>query len=138
MNKAPKWFVPVAVLALIWNLIGCAAFYMDLTITPEQIAGMDAASQALYAHRPAWSMAAYGIAVILGALGSLGLVLRKRWSMPLLVLSLIGVIVMDFALFVMSGVRMAPLVYAMQIFVLLIALGLVLMSNTGIKRQWLN
>ena len=30
MNAAPKWFVPVAILAVLWNLLGCVAFAGDL------------------------------------------------------------------------------------------------------------
>jgi hypothetical protein len=33
MNKAPKWFSVVSVLALVWNLIGCAAFAMDMAMS---------------------------------------------------------------------------------------------------------
>ncbi|QQS41390.1 MAG: hypothetical protein IPM63_00090 [Acidobacteriota bacterium] len=93
MNKAPKWFVPVAVVALIWNLLGCVAYLFDVMMSPEDIANLSAAEQALYASRPAWAVAATAVAVWFGALGCVGLVLKKRWSLPVLALSLAGVIV---------------------------------------------
>jgi len=40
MNTTPKWFVPVAVVALLWNLIGCWAYLQDVMVTPEQLAKM--------------------------------------------------------------------------------------------------
>ena len=38
MNKSPLWFKIVAVVALIWNLLGAIAVIMNFTITPEAIA----------------------------------------------------------------------------------------------------
>ena len=38
MNAAPKWFVPVAILAVLWNLLGCVAFAGDLMLTADDVA----------------------------------------------------------------------------------------------------
>ena len=38
MTPMPKWFRPVAVIALLWNLLGCFAYLMDVTMKPEDIA----------------------------------------------------------------------------------------------------
>lgn len=139
MNNAPKWFVPVAVVALIWNLLGCAAYLFDVMMSPEDIANLSAADQALYASRPTWSVAATAVAVWFGALGCVGLVLKKRWSLPVLALSLAGVIVQDISIFVLSGAAAlaGPVVFVMQGIVLLVSIGLVFMSFRGIKNGWL-
>ena len=62
-EQAPKWFLPVAIAALLWNLLGCAAYLSNVMLTPEAVARMSAAQQAMYAARPAWSVAATAIAV---------------------------------------------------------------------------
>lgn len=36
--KAPTWFWVIAVVALIWNLLGVAAYIMDVTMSAEDIA----------------------------------------------------------------------------------------------------
>ena len=140
MSNTPKWFVPVAVVALIWNALGCVAYLYDVTVTPEDIAKMDAAQQALYAARPAWSVSATAVAVWFGALGCVGLIMRKRWSFPVLLISLAGVIVQDVALFVLSGAGAlaGPVVYVLQGLVLVVAILLVFMSRYGIKQGWVN
>ena len=102
MSTSPKWFRPVAVVALLWNLLGCAAYLVDVSLSPEQIAKLTPEQQALYASRPAWAVAATAIAVWFGAAGSLGLVLKKAWATWLLVLSLAGVVAQDLWLFVLS------------------------------------
>ena len=140
MQPAPKWFKPVAIVALLWNAIGCAAFVSDVRMTPEALAQLSAVQQALYASRPTWFVIAYALAVWGGAFGSLGLVLKKRWSAPLLLLSLIGIIIQDTWLFGSSGAVEAfgSSVYAMQGFILLVGIGLVLLSRKAVRLEWVS
>ncbi len=139
MSSLPKWFRPVVIVALLWNLMGCAAFVADLMLTPEDVAKLSAADQALYAARPGWSVIATGIAVVGGALGCLGLLIRKRWALPLLALSLIGVIVQDIALFGLTDLAAQPgsVALVLQGVVLLIAVGLVWLARTAARRGWI-
>lgn len=138
MSPAPKWFRPLAIVALVWNLLGCAAYLADVTLKPEDVAKMSAAEQALYAARPAWSVAASATAVWFGAAGCVGLILRKRWATGLLVVSLVGVVVQDVALFGLSGVVSfaGPVVFVMQGLVLAVSIGLVLLSRRAAASGW--
>lgn len=141
MNAAPKWFRPVAFVALLWNLLGCAAYLADVRLTPEDLAKLSAAQQALYAARPAWAVAATATAVWLGALGCLALLLKKLWALPLLVVSLLGVIVQDIALFGVAKAAAAEggsTVLALQGLVLVVAIGLVLLARKAKQNAWLN
>ncbi|MBK7209555.1 hypothetical protein [Dokdonella sp.] len=137
--KTPAWFKVVAVVALLWNLLGCIAFFFDLRLSPEDLAKLPEAQQALYAARPGWAVAATAIAVFGGVLGSIGLILGKRWALPVLVLSLLGILVQDFGLFVLAdGASLAgPVAVVMQGIVLVVGVGLVLLSRKGIARGWL-
>ncbi|MEN1941872.1 hypothetical protein WCE41_12430 [Luteimonas sp. MJ246] len=137
--KTPTWFKIVAVLALLWNLLGCLAFFSDLRLSPEDIARLPEAQQALYAARPGWAVAATAIAVFGGALGSIGLLLRRSWAFPAFVLSLLGILMQDVGLFVLAdGASLAgPVAVAMQAVVLAVGIGLVLLSRKGIARGWL-
>lgn len=137
MNNPPKWFTPVAVVALLWNLIGAAALAMNATADP---ATLTAAQQALAASTPAWAGIASWFAVGAGALGSLGLVLRKDWAPEALLVSLAGVIIQDLWLFAIADVASAygtaPLI--MQGIVLIIAIALLSLSRTARVRGWLH
>jgi len=139
VNPTPKWYLPVTILALLWNLMGCAAYLSDVMLTPDDIARMPAAQQALYAARPAWAVAATAIAVWGGAAGCIGLIWRKRWAMPLLVASLAGVIVQNIGLFALSGVALqgAAVVMLLQGLVLLVAIGLVVLARKASARGWI-
>jgi len=89
-TKPPRWFLPVVVLALVWNLIGVAAYLnqmiMDLSVLPD-------AQRAFYESIPAWATAAFATAVFAGVAGSIGLLLKRRWAIPVLLVSVIGIVV---------------------------------------------
>lgn len=140
MNTDPRWFRPVSVIALLWNLLGCAAYLSDVTISPERLSGMTAAQQALYAARPWWAVAATATAVWFGAVGCLGLILRRRWSIWLLMLSLAGVMAQDLWLFVLSGAaaEAGAAVFIMQGLVLIISVALVALSRWALAQGWLS
>ena len=137
--KAPAWFKVVAVVALLWNLLGCFAFFSDLRLTPEDLAKLPEAQQALYAARPGWAVAATAAAVFGGVLGSIGLLLGRKWARPAFVVSLLGILVQDFGLFVLAdGASLAgPVAIVMQGIVLAAGIELVLLSRKGIARGWL-
>jgi hypothetical protein len=139
MNKPPKWFLVVAVLALLWNLIGCVAVVADLRLSPADVAALPAAQQALYAARPGWAVAATALAVLGGVLGCLGLLLRRKWALPMLGLSLVGILLQDFGLFVLvDDAHLAGSgAVVTQGLVLVIGIGLVWLSVKAITRGWL-
>lgn len=139
MNQPPKWYMPVAVIALVWNLLGCLAFLGDAMLTAEDVAKLTTLEQEMHASRTAWSVAATAIAVWSGAAGSLGLILRKKWAKPLLLASLIGVIVQDFGLFALTdaGAQAGPVAFILQGVVVAVSVALLLLARTAIARGWI-
>jgi hypothetical protein len=139
MSNAPKWLSPVAIVALLWNLLGCVAWVMDLRATPEQVAAMGPGMMQLYSALPAWLPTATGVGVLGGVAGCLGLLLRKRWATKLLWLSLLGVIAQDIALFVVAGgASLAdPMTKGLQGVVLVVAILLVLLGRRAFRACWL-
>jgi len=138
MEQAPKWYMPLAIAALIWNLLGCAAYLMDVMLTPEAVAKMTEAQQALYHARPAWSVGATAIAVWFGAAGCVGLIVRKRWAMPLLIASLVALIGQDVWLFTLSGAQAEVAALVLQGLVLVIAIALVVLARQAAVKGWVS
>ena len=139
-STPPGWFRPVAVVALLWNLLGCVAYLADVTMKPEDIAKLTEAQQALMASRPAWSIAGTAVAVWFGAAGCIGLILRKQWATWVLIASLAGVVLQDLWLFVLShALSGAGAVGIMlQGIVLIVSIGLVYLARVGSARGWLH
>lgn len=136
MNKAPKWFLIVAIIALLWNVLGCMAFFADLQLSPQDVAKLSSAEQALYNARPGWAVAATAAAVFGGALGCICLLLRKKWAFPLFLLSLIGILVQDFGLFVLinGAALVGAVAVVLQTLVLAIAVALVWLGRLATAR----
>lgn len=139
MPTLPKWYLPVTITALVWNLLGCMAYLMDVMLTPEDIAKMTEAQQELYATRTVWSVAATAIAVWFGAGGSLGLILRQKWALPVLIASLAGLIVQDLGIFLVSSAasKVPPIAFLIQGMVLVISVALVMLARKAHAQGWI-
>lgn len=102
-DKPEMSFWIVGACALVWNLIGLVFYYSHVSMTPDALEGFTEAQQAFFNSTPVWATSAYAVAVTAGVLGSLFLLLRKAWAVPLFVLSLIGIVVQDLHAFVLSA-----------------------------------
>ena len=79
-------------LAVVWNLIGVAAFAMQLAMPAEALQAMPLEQRAIYEATPGWIYLFYGVATIGGVLASLGLLLRRRWAVPVYLIALIALV----------------------------------------------
>lgn len=136
---APKWFVILALVLVIWNLMGVMAFITQMTMTVEQIAALPEKEQLLYQDIPLWVNIAFGCAVFGGALGCITLGLKKAIALPILVISLAGVIVQMFHAFVIANSFevYGPGGTIMPMIVIVIALCLVWLANNAKAKGWL-
>ena len=66
---------------------------MDLMTDETSLAELSEAQRQLYAARPQWLFAVYGVAIFSGLAGAIGLLLRKSWASMLFGLSLAAIIV---------------------------------------------
>jgi hypothetical protein len=140
MANAPKWLLPVAIIALLWNLMGCAAYLSDAMLSAADIAKLSDAERMLHNARPAWSVAGSAIGVWFGALGCVALILRKKWALPVLILSLLGVIAQDAWLFMLApkSDMINGTVMGLQGVVLLVSVGLIALARRARAKGWLS
>ena len=92
-EKPPVWFWIVSVIALLWNAMGVKQYLSQVYQTESWRAAVTDEQFEMISSFPSWLTAAFAIAVFAGLLGSLGLLLRKKWAYMLFLLSLIAVIV---------------------------------------------
>jgi len=113
---------------------------MQVMITEEAIAALPEAEQLLYESFPAWVTGLFAIAVFGGTTGSIGLLLKKKWAQPALVVSLICVLIqMAYYLFVMDPVAVYGAVAAvMPVIVIVIAIFLVWFAKMSAAKNWLS
>ena len=138
-GKPPAWFWIVAVLGLLWELFGVWMYLMTVGVVPNA-KEMSEAERSLMESSPTWVTGLFAIGVFAGALGALGLVLRRRWARPLLVLSLIAVILQFGGWLLMTDAIeiMGPSVFVMPAVIVVVAILLAWVASTGVKRGWLS
>ncbi|MGQ8366944.1 hypothetical protein [Glaciecola sp. 1036] len=139
MNKPPIWFYIFSAVALLWNLIGAAAVGLDFTLTAEDIKLFPEAQQQMYAMRPIWAPFASVAAVGFGVIGCLGLLLKQSWAKISFILSIVGLVLQDIALFFFmdAATLVGAGVLIIQGLVFLIAVGLFFLSVTAEKNGWI-
>lgn len=137
--NTPKWFYAAAVVALLWNLMGVAAFIGHATMSDEAIAALPEAERALYETVPIWATAAFAVAVFGGALGSLLLLLRRKLAEPVLIASLAGILVQFVhSFFIAKSMAVyGPGSIIMPVMVILIGVALVWFAQKAGKAGWL-
>ena len=89
----PGWYWIGSAVLLIWNAIGCAACFSQITASPDKIARLPEAQRDAWLAMPAAAKIAYVVAVGAGLLGAIALLLRSLAAGPLFIASLVGVIV---------------------------------------------
>lgn len=136
-NKPPKWFYIVAILGLIWNLLGDMAYISQVIGVTE---GMTEEQIALVENTPSWANAAFAIAVWGGSFGCLLLLLRKSFAYSVFIISLIGIIVqMSYNLFISNAIEVyGPGGLVMPIMVLALGLYLIFVAKKGKAEGWLS
>jgi hypothetical protein len=139
-TKPPLWFWIVSVLLLAWNGMGVMAYIQQATITQEAVQAMPAAERALLLARPAWATAAFAVAVFGGVVGCLLLLVRSRRALPMLLVSLIGVVAQMTYQFVIADslAVYGPGGLIMPAMILAGALFLVGFAVAGRRRGWLH
>lgn len=89
--KTPWHLWVVGIITLLWNAIGCFSYLMthldrleDLGMTSDQIAFFDSF--------PAWANALWAMGVWGAFFGSVLILLRSRWAVPVIGISIVGLV----------------------------------------------
>jgi len=140
-TKPPAWFWIVSVVALLWNLMGAMAYLAQAFITDEGKAMLPADKLELLENTPAWATAAFAIAVWAGVLGCIGLLVRKKWARPVLLVSLFGILVqMAYSFFMTNATEVYGAVegVVMPLLLIGIGIGLVLFAKSSQNKGWIS
>lgn len=149
---APVWFTVVAIIALLWNLLGSAAYLwmtwlMPQMITPEVLSTLPEAERAvmeaqlaMQAVMPAWATSAFALAVFGGLLGSFFLLIRKNFAIILFTVSLAGLLVQTYYSYGIAGAYdiLGIAAVIQSVVILLIAVFLLWVANKAKAEHWSN
>lgn len=91
--KASPFFIPIAIVLLLWNMMGVAAFIMQFTMDYAELTKTDPYTARMMATMPGWLWGVYAVAVGAGVLGAVMLLARRAAAAALFALSLAAVII---------------------------------------------
>lgn len=92
-NKPTKLFWAIAIVLLIWNLMGVTSFIFDTFFTEMIASSYTEAQMEIITTTPIWSKALYGIATIGGLLAAFFLITRKLIAVRIYLISLLAVFI---------------------------------------------
>ncbi|MBL1279914.1 MAG: hypothetical protein COA33_006565 [Fluviicola sp.] len=139
-TKVPIWFWIVAVIFFLWNIMGVLSFFMHTFMPEDALALLPEKERQLYDSYPMWGTVLFAVGVFCGLLGSLGLLLKKKWSKQVFIISLFAVIIqMIHNVFFTGAIEIYGLAQAATMPAVVILLGLlaVWFSNSAVKKNWL-
>jgi len=106
IENPPRSFYAICGLAFAWNVVGVVTYLLQVTMTDEALGALDPTQRAFLESTPTWLTSVFALAVHAGALGSLLLLLRKAWSIPVLILSLACIVVqMGYSTFMTDAIE---------------------------------
>lgn len=136
----PGWFRIVAIVAILWMALGCFQYLSFVTLSEADIARMSQSEQLLTRSAPGWMTAAFAVSVWSGLAGALALVFRKRIALPLLGVSLLGVLIQQIWMWFVSDmtILLPPSGWVMPVVILVAAALLYWLAHHANRRGWLN
>ena len=136
----PRSFMLISAGALVWNLLGVAAYISQVTMSETALAALPEGERLLYETIPVWATSAFAVAVNGSALGCILLLFKKSWAYPVLFVSLLGVLVqMVHSIFIANSIEVyGPGGMVMPVMVLLVSAYLVWFSRNAWQHRWIS
>lgn len=146
-ERAPMHLWIVGGLGTLWNAFGAYDYVMTRMRNTDYLASMmpnvdPQATLAWVDSFPIWAQFGWGLGVWMGLLGCIMLLMRHRWSVPALGLSVLGALLglgyQIVAAPALPGAEGDPMMAVMPYFIIAVAVGLFLyaraISNKGLLR----
>ena len=120
----------VAVLSFLWYAVGVFNYLAQAYMTDETLVSLPDEVQLYYTNLPAWVTAAFALAVFSGLIGSVGLLLRKKWASFLFFSSFFATVAQQFhSFFIQDFIEITAEQAIMPLLILIIALYMIYYSR---------
>lgn len=135
----PVWYWVVATIAVLWNLMGCVNFAMEMFAQEAMMEWMTDAQKEWVRSIPGWIYVLFGVAVATGLAGSICLFPRSKWSVAFFGISLPVVLVqMIYTMIIAGGLQaMGPSGAVMPALVIVLAIVFLWFSYFAKAKSWL-
>jgi len=132
-------FWMISIIALLWYLMDMSAFFMRIFMSDETLLAMSENRRQQIQNIPLWVNFVFAFEVFGGTLGSVGLLLRKKWALALFVISLLGVLAQTTYLYFLSNTiaLMGWMAIVMPLVAIVIGSGLIVHTKSSVSKGWL-
>ena len=139
VRAMPTWFRVVAVVLILWNLVGAYACIQQFRYGADAYGDATAYDRALFAAMPVWYNWNFALAEATGLAGLIALLLGRRAALPLLIVSLLCVVVQYGYLFATTDIVAVKGVSTTYFpaFIALVCVLQIALARTGVARGWL-
>ena len=140
-NKPNTGFWIIAVIALLWNIMGVLAYLgQTLLMTDELKAALPTEQIELINSSPSWLNIVFAIGVFSGVLACIMLLIRRKLAVPLFGISLLMVLIQNFyGWFATNAAEVYGSLqgYIMPLIVIIISIFLYFYSKGAAQKGWL-
>ena len=135
----PVWFWVISTVALLWYLMDTSAFFMRVFMSDETIKAMPENQQHLFQNFPLWVNIVFACEVFGGTLGCIGLLRRKKWALPLFIVSILGVLSQTSHIYFLTDAvsTMGAPAVVMPLVAILIGVGMIVLAKSANSKGWL-
>jgi len=138
-NKPNTLFWVIAVIALLWNIMGIFQFIGPILFPEIMFEGLNQEAVDLYNNFPTWYTVIFGAATISGLLGAITLLARKKITVVLFLVSMITVFIVEG--YYIFGTKVTEVMgqeaIYMPIVVIICSIFLYFYSKKALKKGWL-
>lgn len=137
--KPSTLFWVIAVIALLWNIMGLFQFIMPLVNPEFMLNGYSDAAKELFYNLPSWYWVFFGIATIVGFLACVLQLLRKRNAVLFFLVSMLAVLIVEAYWILGTGAPevMGAEAVIMPIIVVILSIVLYFLSKRFARKGWL-
>ena len=137
--SVPLWFWVIAVVALLWNIMGCVILLSEVFAQEAMMESMTEEQKEWSRSTPSWIYFVFAISVSAGVAGSICLLMRKRLSVLLFTISFVAVLIqMVYTMLIAGGLQvMGPSGAVMPALVVLLSIAWLLFSLFSKGKGWL-
>lgn len=138
-GKLPTLYWIVAIVGLLFNLVGVADYTMSHAMPDAVFANAPADLRAWVEAFPAWATALWALGVWGAFLGSIALLLRREWAVPAFGVSIIGLVGTTLYQFLSNPPASVttPGAYAFSALIWAVTIGLFLYARSARAKGWL-
>lgn len=130
ITKPTPLYWLIAIIAILWNFMGIIAYFGQAYISDDAIKMLPEENQLYFSNVPAWVTAAFAVAVFGGFIGSIGLIIRKKWAYFLFVISFVALVTQHiYNFFIQNYIEMTGSQVILPIVTFIVALFLIYFSK---------